>query len=100
MVDVTRIGRRSDSLFYDNLSRRELCDKIAYLETDLKEAKEELKAREESMEPDGWHKCPKCGCFVGYVELYGGGWSIMMDDYQIPLRFCPECGREIKEVKQ
>ena len=88
MVDVTRIGRRSDSLFYDNLSRRE------------KEAKEELKAREESMEPDGWHKCPKCGCFVGYVELYGGGWSIMMDDYQIPLRFCPECGREIKEVKQ
>lgn len=46
-------------------------------------------------EPDGWHKCPGCGCVVGYTELYGGGWSIMMDDYQIPLNNCPSCGRPI-----
>jgi hypothetical protein len=46
-------------------------------------------------EPDGWHKCPECGCTVGYTELYGGGWSIMMDDYQIPYNNCPKCGRPI-----
>ena len=99
-MSATERGRRSDSLYYDNISRRELCDKVAFLEADLKEAKEELKAREEAMEPDGWHKCPECGCVVGYVELYGGGWSIMMDDYQIPLNFCPECGSHIRKASE
>ena len=45
-MSATERGRRSDSLYYDNISRRELCDKVAFLEADLKEAKEELKARE------------------------------------------------------
>lgn len=47
-------------------------------------------------EPDGWYKCPDCGCVVGYTELYGGGWSIMMDDYQIPFNACPKCGKAVK----
>lgn len=46
-------------------------------------------------EPDGWHECPKCGCVVGYTELHGGGWAIVMDDYQIPYNNCPQCGRPI-----
>lgn len=49
----------------------------------------------DAQEPDGWHRCPECGCTVGYTELHGGGWSIMMDDYQIPYNNCPECGRPI-----
>ena len=48
-------------------------------------------------EPDGWYKCPKCGCVVGYDELYGGGWAIVMDDYQIPFNCCPNCGRMVAE---
>ncbi len=47
-------------------------------------------------EPDGWYKCPECGCVVGYTELYGAGWSIMMDDYQIPFNNCPMCGKAVK----
>lgn len=38
----TEISRRSDSLYYDNISRRELCDRIAYMESDLSEAKKLL----------------------------------------------------------
>ena len=56
-----------------------------------------LEADEWSLpEPDGWYKCPECGCVVGYTELYGGGWSIMMDDYQIPFNNCPNCGKAVK----
>lgn len=33
------MGRRSDSLYYDNVSRRELCDRVAHLESDLEDAK-------------------------------------------------------------
>ena len=38
-MNATEMGRRSDSLYYDNVSRRELCDRIAHLESDLEEAK-------------------------------------------------------------
>lgn len=47
------------------------------------------------IEPDGWYKCPDCGCVVGYSRLYGGDISIMLDDYQIPLKHCPNCGKRI-----
>ncbi len=52
-MNATEMGRRSDSLYYDNVSRRELCDRIAHLESDLEDAKDKnaevwgsLKARE------------------------------------------------------
>ena len=48
-----------------------------------------------SREPDGWYTC-ECGCTVGYDELYGGGWSIQLEDYQIPFNACPNCGRKVE----
>ena len=39
-MNATEMGRRSDSLYYDNVSRRELCDRIAHLESDLEDAKD------------------------------------------------------------
>lgn len=41
-MNATEMGRRSDSLYYDNVSRRELCDRIAHLESDLDAAKNDL----------------------------------------------------------
>lgn len=41
-MGVTEIARRSDSLYHDNIKRRELCDIIAYLEADLREARETI----------------------------------------------------------
>jgi endogenous inhibitor of DNA gyrase (YacG/DUF329 family) len=49
----------------------------------------------EADEPDGWHKCPECGCVVGYWLLNDGSWTIYMDDYQIPYNNCPECGKAV-----
>ena len=46
-------------------------------------------------EPDGWHKCPECGCVVGYWLLNDDSWTIYMDDYQIPFNACPNCGRRV-----
>lgn len=34
-MNATDRGRRSDALYYDNISRRELCDRIANLESDM-----------------------------------------------------------------
>lgn len=41
-MNATERGRRSDSLYYDNVSRRELCDKIAFLEADLREERKKV----------------------------------------------------------
>ena len=38
-MNATERGRRSDALYYDNISRRDLCDMIANLESDLAESK-------------------------------------------------------------
>ena len=40
-MNATERARRSDALYYDNISRRELCDMIAHLESDLAESKAE-----------------------------------------------------------
>lgn len=46
-MNATERARRSDALYYDNISRRELCDRIANLESDLTESKaENAKLRE------------------------------------------------------
>ena len=46
-MNATERARRSDALYYDNISRRELCDMIAHLESDLAESKaENAKLRE------------------------------------------------------
>ena len=46
-MNATERGRRSDALYYDNISRRELCDMITHLESDLAESKaENAKLRE------------------------------------------------------
>lgn len=34
-MNATERGRRSDALYYDNISRRELCDRIASLESEM-----------------------------------------------------------------
>lgn len=52
-MGVTDIARRSDALYHDNVKRRDLCDKVAYLEADLREAREtirRLKARLEGID--------------------------------------------------
>lgn len=41
-MSATERGRRSDSLYYDNVSRRELCDKVAFLESDLREERKKV----------------------------------------------------------
>ncbi len=46
-------------------------------------------------EPDGWYKCPDCGCVVGYWLLNDDSWTIYMDDYQIPFNHCPNCGKAV-----
>ena len=51
---------------------------------------------EDEAEPDGWHKCPECGCVVGYWLLNDDSWTIYMDDYQIPFNNCPNCGKAVK----
>lgn len=40
MMDVTRIYKRSDALYYGKIKRRELCDMIAHLESDLAQERE------------------------------------------------------------
>jgi predicted RNA-binding Zn-ribbon protein involved in translation (DUF1610 family) len=47
-------------------------------------------------EHDGRYECPDCGNVVYYDELYGGGWTIYVEDYQIPLNHCPNCGKAVK----
>lgn len=39
-MTVTEQARRSDSLFHDNVSRRELCNMIARLEADTEDLRE------------------------------------------------------------
>ena len=59
-MNATERGRRSDALYYDNISRRELCDMIAHLESDLAESKaENAKLRE--LVRDMWHE-GMCEC--------------------------------------
>lgn len=46
-MNATDRAKRSDSLHYDNIPRRALCDRIANLESDLEDTKaENLKLRE------------------------------------------------------
>lgn len=40
MINVTKIGKRSDALYYGTVKRRELCDMIAHLESDLAQERE------------------------------------------------------------
>lgn len=47
-------------------------------------------------EHDGRYECPDCGNVVYYDELHGGGWTIYVEDYQIPFNACPNCGRAVK----
>lgn len=47
-------------------------------------------------EHDGRYECPDCGNVVYYDELYGGGWTIYVEDYQIPFNHCPNCGKAVK----
>lgn len=42
-MTATEQARRSDSLYYDNINRRELCDMIAHLEADLEKANDTVK---------------------------------------------------------
>ena len=59
-MNATERGRRSDALYYDNISRRELCDMIAHLESVLAESKaENAKLRE--LVRDMWHE-GMCEC--------------------------------------
>lgn len=37
-MTTTEKARRSDSLYYDDISRRELCDRIAHLESEMHDA--------------------------------------------------------------
>lgn len=46
MTDVTRIYKRSDALYYSTIKRRELCDMIAHLESDLKREREKNKQKD------------------------------------------------------
>ena len=39
----TERARRSNSLYHDKVTRRELCDRIAFLESDLEEAQAAVK---------------------------------------------------------
>ena len=46
-MTATEQARRSDSLYYDNINRRELCDMIAHLEADLEDALEKIREMED-----------------------------------------------------
>lgn len=48
-MDVTDITRRSDSLYYGSINRRDLCDKIAYLEADLVDARDAIRVLTETL---------------------------------------------------
>ena len=52
-MDVTDIMRRSDALYHDNIRRRDLCDRIAYLEADLKEVLETVRRLKALLEGSG-----------------------------------------------
>ena len=55
-MNATEKGRRSDALYYDNVTRRNLCDRIANLESDLTESKAEndkLRERIHELEMEG-----------------------------------------------
>lgn len=74
-MNATERARRSDALYYDNISRRELCDMIAHLESDLAESKaENAKLRElaADMWNEGMCECGsrgKCArCEYGYPD--------------------------------
>ena len=47
-MTVTQQARRSDALYYGNMSKRELCDMIAHLEADNEMLAEEADARAKS----------------------------------------------------
>lgn len=56
MNDVTRRARRSDALYEssnEGISRRWLCDRVAYLEAKLEEAEKRLKKGEECKSSSG-----------------------------------------------
>jgi hypothetical protein len=50
-------------------------------------------------EPDGWYKCPGCGCVVGYDDQSDDYRVITMTDYIIPFNYCPRCGHPVHIVK-
>lgn len=66
-MNATERARRSDALYYDNISRRGLCDRIANLESDLEDSKaKNAKLRE--LVRDAWgdgHPDRSCeGCDI------------------------------------
>ena len=70
----TRIARRSDALYYDPVSRRELCDRVAYLEADLRDAGRIAK-RVTVLVKDtdgsiGHSECGACGEYIGPFDAY------------------------------
>ena len=74
-MNATERARRSDALYYDNISRRELCDRIANLESDLEDSKaKNAKLRElvADMWNEGMCECGsrgKCArCEYGYPD--------------------------------
>lgn len=98
--DLTSAERAMVLLFVNKMTDMAVhLDVLAMFER--QNTKEQVRNRrpykQKPSEPDGWYECPKCGCVVGYDELYGGGLAIVMDDYQIPFDYCPKCGRRVDE---
>lgn len=85
--EATRIARRSDSLYYDSVSRRQLCDMIARLEAGVGEhtcyklpATNGLSCvvtdeRHGITQEFGYWECSECGCncFEGAKYCMGCG---------------------------
>lgn len=80
MSGTTR-GRRSDALYYSELSRRILCDMIARLEEPNVAKAISNDEEEPSFLSDAWGAEFRCG---------GCGFPVMRGD-----RYCSRCGAEI-----
>lgn len=69
-MNATERARRSDSLYFDNVSRRELCDKIAFLESDMQDMR-----KGPDHNADGLLPCPFCGGDAVVMHMdYGDGY--------------------------
>ena len=91
------IGVRADGDEYETayVKKSNMAEAVDY----WKGMYEELLASEEELnypEHDGRYECPDCGNVVYYDELYGGGWTIYVEDYQILFNNCPKCGKAVE----
>ena len=61
----TQTARRSDSLYHDNVTRRELCDRIAHLESDMERQECTMEydfyTQGSTLDSLGTYWCSKCG---------------------------------------